>query len=48
MQLLDLVPDSAVRDVPDPYYTGNFEEVYALVDAGCRRLLQHIKREENL
>lgn len=38
----------ATRDVPDPYYTGNFEEVYRLVEAGCRGLLAHIRREHGL
>ena len=35
----------SVRDVPDPYYTGNFEEVYALVDAAAQGLLARIRRE---
>lgn len=47
-KLLDFVPQHAGGDVPDPYYTGNFEEVYAMVDEGCRRLLQHIKEEQQL
>jgi protein-tyrosine phosphatase len=38
----------ATRDVPDPYYSGNFEEVYRLVEAGCRGLLAHIRREHGL
>lgn len=29
-------------DVPDPYYTGEFEYVYTLVEAGCRGLLAKI------
>ncbi len=32
-----------VRDVPDPYYTGNFAEVYALVDAAAIGLLARIR-----
>jgi protein-tyrosine phosphatase len=35
-------------DVPDPYYTGNFEEVYRLVEAGCTGLLAHIRRERGI
>lgn len=27
------------EDVPDPYYTGNFEEVYEIVKEGCRRIV---------
>jgi protein-tyrosine phosphatase len=35
-------------DVPDPYYSGNFEEVYRLVEAGCKGLLAHIRREREI
>lgn len=35
-------------DVPDPYYTGAFDEVYEIVDAGCRGLLAMIVRERGL
>ena len=31
-----------VADVPDPYFTGGFDEVYRLVDSGCQGLLEHI------
>lgn len=39
---------ATVLDVPDPYYTGNFEEVYRLVQAGCQGLLAHIRRERGI
>ncbi len=39
---------SGQGDVPDPYYTGNFEEVYAMVDEGCERLLGYICEREGL
>ena len=35
-------------DVPDPYYTGNFEWVYELVECSCIHLLDHIKTKEGL
>ncbi|RFB13447.1 low molecular weight phosphotyrosine protein phosphatase [Bacillus sp. HNG] len=44
-RLLDFVEDSQVTDVPDPYYTGNFDETYELVSDGCKRLLDVIKKE---
>jgi len=44
-RLLDLLPNAKLKDVPDPYYTGNFDEVYELIDAGCTALLEKIKRE---
>lgn len=34
-----------VIDVPDPYYTGNFEYVYELINDSCIELLQGIRNE---
>ncbi|WP_019006179.1 low molecular weight protein-tyrosine-phosphatase [Cohnella laeviribosi] len=45
IRFMSLLPERGIADVPDPYYTGNFEEVYELVEAGCERLLERIKRE---
>lgn len=47
-RLLDLVPTSEIKDVPDPYYTGDFEETYDLVTKGCTALLNLIKGEKNI
>ncbi|MGM0749851.1 MAG: low molecular weight protein-tyrosine-phosphatase [Bacillota bacterium] len=47
-RLLDYVKESDAADVPDPYYTGNFDEVYQLVESGCRNLLESIRKEQNL
>ncbi|GLV13422.1 low molecular weight protein-tyrosine-phosphatase YfkJ [Alicyclobacillus hesperidum] len=44
-RLLDLVPDEPLNEVPDPYYDGRFDEVYRLVQLGCRELLQKIQKE---
>lgn len=41
-RLLDFVPDAQLNDVPDPYFTGNFDEVYELVTKGCENLLADI------
>lgn len=40
--LLDWAPATGLRDVPDPYYMGDFDHVYDLIEQGCRGLLQHI------
>lgn len=42
--LMEFAPEAAAREVPDPWYTGNFTEVYELVEAGCRGLLAHIRK----
>lgn len=47
-RLLDFAPDAPTRDMPDPYYTGNFEEVYQLTLAASRGLLDYIRHKENL
>jgi protein-tyrosine phosphatase len=46
--LLDFAPDQPVREVPDPYYSGNFEQTYQLVDEACRGLLAHIREERGI
>lgn len=46
LRLLDLTEHK--KDVPDPYYTGNFQETYQLVTEGCRALLEKICVEHNL
>jgi protein-tyrosine phosphatase len=46
--LLSFAPGEGRLDVPDPYYTGGFEEVYRLVRAGCEGLLTHIRQERGL
>jgi protein-tyrosine phosphatase len=46
--LLDFLPEAGADDVPDPYYTGNFAEVYDLINRGCDRLLAEIRERENL
>lgn len=43
MKFMDLVRQAPSPDVPDPYYTGNFDEVYTLVEQGCRELLHLIR-----
>ena len=48
VRLLDLVPDEKIKNVPDPYFTGNFEEVHDLVKRGCEQLLNKIKEDYQL
>lgn len=47
-RLMDYAPHTGVAEVPDPYYTGGYEEVYTLVDAATTGLLQAIRQENNL
>lgn len=43
IRFLSLLPEKGIDDVPDPYYSGNFDEVYELVKEGCEKLLVKIK-----
>ncbi|MBW4080443.1 low molecular weight protein-tyrosine-phosphatase [Paenibacillus sp. S150] len=43
---MDLLPEEELREVPDPYFTGNFEQVYTLINAGCDVLLNRIIKEK--
>jgi protein-tyrosine phosphatase len=47
-RLLEFAPQGSPLDVPDPYYTDRFEEVYQLVWAGAQGLLDQIRKEEGL
>ena len=44
-KLMSGVPNAKESDVPDPYFTGNFDYVYELVSEGCIQLLDRIKKE---
>jgi len=41
--LLDYAPQIGLREVPDPYYTGRFDEVYDMLYAACEGLLAEIR-----
>ena len=47
-RFLDIVEKSLIKDLPDPYYTGDFDETYDLVTQGCQALLELIKKEKSL
>ncbi|OXS60998.1 phosphotyrosine protein phosphatase [Cohnella sp. CIP 111063] len=45
IRFLSLLPERGMDDVPDPYYTGNFDEVYEMVNEGCEKLLARIREK---
>ncbi len=47
-RLLDFAPNSPVKDVPDPYYSGNFEMVYELVEEGCKGAFDFILEDAGI
>ncbi|WP_044640544.1 low molecular weight protein-tyrosine-phosphatase [Risungbinella massiliensis] len=48
MRFVDLLADSSYQEVPDPYFTGDFEETYQLVKEGCENLLLLIQKDRLL
>ncbi|CAI6081441.1 low molecular weight protein-tyrosine-phosphatase [Cohnella sp. JJ-181] len=42
VRFLSFVPGAALADVPDPYYTGDFDETYELISEASDRLLAHL------
>lgn len=47
-KLLDYIENPPETNVPDPYYTGNFDYTYNLVTEGSREILKHIKHVHQL
>lgn len=47
-RLLEYRGENEVTDVPDPYFTNNFEYVYELIDTGCRALLDELVNKHQL
>lgn len=47
-RLMDFVDDESIVDVPDPYFTGNFDLTYELVKAGSEQLLDFIRKREKI
>ena len=45
---LEYALDAAAREVPDPYFTGDFEETYHLVSAAADGLLAAIRADEEI
>lgn len=45
--LSDFVPNSSWTSVPDPWYTGDFEETYRLVHSGCCGILSQLDQKSS-
>lgn len=45
---LDYLSDQPIREMPDPYYTGGFQQVYDLVLGASKNLLAEIRQDHNL
>lgn len=47
-KLMDFIDNPKETNVPDPYYTGDFDYTYELVTEGCQQLLSYIKEKHGL
>lgn len=47
-KLMDFVKDPEEVNVPDPYYTGDFDYTYKLVSKGADHLLAHIRDKHSI
>lgn len=47
-RLLEFARSQETLNVPDPYYSGDFDTVYRLVQAGSKSLLETIRLKEGL
>lgn len=47
-RLMEHCDNAEVLDIPDPYFTGNFNQTYQLIQAGCYALLEEIIKKHNL
>ncbi len=43
-RLLQFLPQNSLRNVPDPYYEGDFDGVLALIEKACIQLLEYIEK----
>lgn len=47
-KLMDFVEEETGKNIPDPYYTGDFNETYQLVASGCQALLATIRTDHQI
>lgn len=47
-QITTLCPDLDYDHIPDPWYTGKFEQTYQLLDQCCDALLEKVRREKRV
>ncbi len=42
----DFAKDLAYKEVPDPWYSGNFDETYTILNLVCDNLIKHLKSSQ--
>lgn len=44
-RLMNFAPRGTPLNVPDPYYSGDFDTVYIMIESACTNLLVHIREK---
>lgn len=43
LKIIDFAPNLGYDEVPDPWYSGNFNETYTILSKACENLLKQLK-----
>lgn len=43
LKIIDFAPNLGYDEVPDPWYSGNFDETYTILSKACENLLKQLK-----
>lgn len=44
LKMTDFASDLGYDEVPDPWYSGNFDETYKIISLACKNLLMYLKK----
>lgn len=44
LKMTDFAPDLGYNEVPDPWYSKNFDETYKIISLACKNLLIFLKK----
>lgn len=45
LKMTDFAKELGYNEVPDPWYSGNFDETYLIISNACKKLLKALKEE---
>lgn len=46
LKIIDFAPNLGYNEVPDPWYSGNFDETYTILSKACENLLKQLKNDK--
>lgn len=45
LKMTDFAPHLGYKEVPDPWYSGNFDETYTIISQACKNLLEKLLKD---